>query len=185
MPKPSERLSFNPSGTVDVEPVPCRQETLHDLEKRILIFYTQQQRDADTILQKQAAGTAKKMAVLRQMRDLAGEMRGPLTGSGNLDDFGKLLHEGWELKRSLGFGISNNDIDKWYQAARDAGALGGKLLGAGGGGFLMVYASPEYHHSIREKLGAPREVAFQIDRRGSRVVFISDHQNLVRDMTST
>lgn len=174
-------IRFEPDGSVDVEPVPCRVETIERLEAGILMFYTQQQRDADDILKKQSAGTADKMTVLRQMRDLADEMRRQLSGPGNLDEFGRLLHEGWELKRSLGFGISNQGIDDWYQAARKAGALGGKLLGAGGGGFLMVFAEPEHHGAIREALGRPRELAFELDRRGSRIIFISDHQTLIRD----
>ncbi|MDA0240371.1 MAG: GHMP kinase, partial [Proteobacteria bacterium] len=151
-------IRFNPSGTVEVEPVPARQETLRQIEDWTLIFYTQQQRNADTILQKQTDGTADKMSVLRQMRDLASEMRGPLTGGGDLNEFGRLLHEGWELKRSLGFGITTTDVDEWYQNARKAGALGGKLLGAGGGGFLLVFAPPDRHDDIRKALGAPKEV---------------------------
>jgi D-glycero-alpha-D-manno-heptose-7-phosphate kinase len=114
------------------------------------------------------------MAVLREMRDLAGAMRATMGGSGDLAEFGRLLHEGWELKRSLGFGISSAHIDGWYEAARGAGAMGGKLLGAGGGGFLMVLAPPERHEAIRAALGRPREIPFRIDRRGSRVIFISD-----------
>ena len=108
------------------------------------------------------------------MRDLADEMRGVLTGEGDLDEFARLLHEGWELKRSLGFGISSVAVDDWYSAARKAGAKGGKLLGAGGGGFLLLMAPPERHEAIREALGRPREIRFKIDRRGSRVIFISD-----------
>lgn len=174
-------IRFNPTGTVDVEPIPSRPEILQRLEAETLIFYTQIQRAANSILKEQSEGTADKMSILRQMRDLAGEMRGPLTGAGDLEEFGRLLHEGWELKRSLGFGITNQGIDDWYHAARKAGALGGKLLGAGGGGFLMVFAPEDCHDSIREALGRPREITFKIDRRGSRIIFISDHQSLVRD----
>lgn len=167
-------IRFNPDHTVDVEPVPCRPEFLDQLEKHILLLYTDQQRDADVILKKQSEGSADKMSVLRQMRDLAGELRNTMGGKGDLDDFGRILHEGWELKRSLGFGISTAGVDEWYQAARRAGAMGGKLLGAGGGGFLLVMAPPERHEAIREAVGRPREISFRIDRRGSRVIFISD-----------
>lgn len=174
-------IRFNPSGTVDVEPLPSRPEIIQRLEAETLLFYTQKQRAADSILKKQSEGTANKMSVLRQMRDLAGEMRGPLTGTGDLHEFGRLLHEGWELKRSLGFGITNQSVDDWYRAARKAGALGGKLLGAGGGGFLLVFAPEDRHEAIREALGRPKEIVFQIDPRGSRVIFISEHQSLVRE----
>lgn len=167
-------IRFNPDHSVDVEPVPCQPAFLAQLEKHIILLYTDQQRDADTILKKQSEGSADKMSVLRQMRDLAGELRTTMGGGGNLEDFGRILHEGWELKRSLGFGISNAGVDEWYSAARAAGAMGGKLLGAGGGGFLLVMAPPERHAAIRAAMGHPREIPFQIDRRGSRVIFISD-----------
>ena len=154
--------------------MPCAPVFLSQLEQHILLFYTDRRRDADSILKKQSEGSADKMSVLRQMRDLAGELRTTMGGQGNLEDFGRILHEGWELKRSLGFGISNAGVDEWYQAARANGAMGGKLLGAGGGGFLLVMAPPDRHERIRAALGRPREIPFRIDRRGSRVIFISD-----------
>jgi D-glycero-alpha-D-manno-heptose-7-phosphate kinase len=167
-------IRFNPDHSVDVEPVPTAPEFLDQLEKHILLLYTDQQRDADTILKKQSEGSRDKMSVLREMRDLAGELRTTMGGQGDLEDFGRILHQGWELKRSLGFGISNQGVDDWYQAARANGAMGGKLLGAGGGGFLLVMAPPERHEAIREAVGRPREIPFRIDRRGSRVIYISD-----------
>jgi D-glycero-alpha-D-manno-heptose-7-phosphate kinase len=106
------------------------------------------------------------------MRDLADEMRKALAGAGDLDHFAALLHTGWELKRSLGFGISFARVDEWYEAARRNGATGGKLLGAGGGGFLLLMASPWRHHAIREALGRPRELPFRLARHGSRNIFI-------------
>lgn len=167
-------IRFNPDHTVDVEPVATAPTFLRDLERHIILLYTEQQRDADVILRKQSEGSADKITVLRQMRDLAGEMRLTMGGDGDLKAFGDLLHHGWELKRSLGFGISNAGVDEWYQAARANGAMGGKLLGAGGGGFLLVMAPPEKHDAIRAACGHPKELPFSIDRRGSRVIFISD-----------
>ncbi|HEV8291565.1 MAG TPA: hypothetical protein VGP94_06560 [Tepidisphaeraceae bacterium] len=166
-------LRFNPDHHVDVEPVPCRLEMVRELEQRILLLYTNQKRDADVILKQQSAQTSDKMPILRQMRDLANEMRKAFSGRGDLEEFGKLLHEGWELKRSLGFGISDERIDGWYETARKAGAQGGKLLGAGGGGFLLIMAPRQRHNAIREALGHPRELDFQVDRLGSRIVFVS------------
>ena len=167
-------IRFNQDGTVNVEPVPCRRETIAELERRTLLFYTAQQRSADDILRKQSSGTTEHMDVLCKMRDLADEMRTVLTGQGDLDEFAALLHRGWELKRSLGFGISNEFIDDWYEAALRAGAQGGKLLGAGGGGFLMIVAPSERHDTIRKALGRPQELPFGVDLLGSRIVFISD-----------
>ena len=174
-------LRFNTDGSVDVEPVPATPETMQELSKRMLLFYTEQQRDADRILKRQSDGTKDRMSTLRSMRDLAQEMRLALGGGGGLDEFARLLHEGWELKRSLGFGISMDSVDAWYEQARKLGAQGGKLLGAGGGGFLLLFAPPERHNMIREALGNPRELTFGIDRRGGRVIFISDHQRLLHN----
>jgi D-glycero-alpha-D-manno-heptose-7-phosphate kinase len=165
-------IRFNPDDTVDVEPVPCRPETIVELEKQVLLVYTGQTRDANLILERQSGVTADRMDVLRSMRDLAHEMREALCGQGDLDRFAALLHEGWELKRSLGCGISNDQVNVWYEAARRAGAVGGKLLGAGGGGFLLLMAPPWRHRAIREALGRPRELPFQIARHGSRLIFV-------------
>jgi D-glycero-alpha-D-manno-heptose-7-phosphate kinase len=165
-------IRFNADESVDVQPVPCCVETLTELEQRSLLLYTGQTRDANRILQDQSSGTADGFDVLRQMRDLAEKMRRELTDGGDLDHFAAFLHEGWELKRSLGFGISNEKIDGWYDSARKAGALGGKLLGAGGGGFLYVIAPPWRHRAIREALKRPQEIPFRFARHGSRNIFI-------------
>jgi D-glycero-alpha-D-manno-heptose-7-phosphate kinase len=165
-------IRFNPDDTVEVEPVPTKPETLAELERRTLLLYTGQTRDANEILEQQSGGTVDRMPILRQMRDLADEMRRTLAGEGDLDRFAELLHMGWELKRSLGFGISSGQVDEWYEAARRNGALGGKLLGAGGGGFLLLMAPPWRHRAIREALGRPREIEFRIARHGSRNIFV-------------
>lgn len=167
-------IRFNPDHSVEVEPVPCDPGFLDQLERHTLLLYTDQQRDASKILQKQTEGSREKMDVLRDMRDLAAELRSTVGGGGSLEEFGRILHEGWKLKRSLGFGISNAGVDEWYNTACANGAMGGKLLGAGGGGFLMIMAPPEKHAAIRAACGHPRELPFRIDRRGSRVIYISD-----------
>jgi D-glycero-alpha-D-manno-heptose-7-phosphate kinase len=118
-------IRFNPEGSVDVEPVPATPETMQELSKRILLFYTEQQRSADHILKRQSEGTKDRMPVLRAMRDLAHEMRLALGGGAGLDEFARLLHEGWKLKRSLGFGIALESADAWYEQARKLGAQGG------------------------------------------------------------
>jgi D-glycero-alpha-D-manno-heptose-7-phosphate kinase len=165
-------IRFNPDDTVDVEPVPCRAETLSELERRVLLIYTGQTRDANQILERQSSATVDRMDVLRAMRDQADQMRQALAGNGDLDRFASLLHEAWELKRSLVSGISNDRVDEWYAAARRAGAVGGKLLGAGGGGFLLLVAPPWRHRAIREALGRSQELPFRIARHGSRLIFM-------------
>ncbi len=168
-------IRFNPDESVDVQPVPCNPETLVEIERRTLILYTEKKRDANDILKKQSEGTGGRdtQRVLREMRDMASEMRAVVSGRGNVDEFARLMHVGWELKRSLGFGISDPSIDDMYDAARKAGAQGGKLLGAGGGGFVFLLAPPEKHDAIKAALGRPRELPFAIDRLGSRIIFIS------------
>jgi D-glycero-alpha-D-manno-heptose-7-phosphate kinase len=167
-------IRFNPDDSVHVEPVPCSAKTLAALEERLLLFYTGGTRDANAILRKQSAATAKKFETLCRMRDLAGAMREALSGEQGpkLDLFGDLLHEGWELKRSLLSSVSTPLVDEWYAKARSAGARGGKLLGAGGGGFLLVFAEPDRHNAIRRALGGPRELPVGLDPLGSRVIFI-------------
>ena len=166
-------IRFNPDDTVDVEPVPCRPRRWLELEQRVLLVYTgpdaRRQPDPGAAV---GATTEDRMDVLRSMRDLADQMRHALAGEGDLDRFAALLHEGWELKRSLGCGISNDQVNEWYEAARRAGAVGGKLLGAGGGGFLLLVAPPWRHRAIREALGRPRELPFRIARHGSRHIFV-------------
>lgn len=167
-------IRFMPDDTVVVEPVPCRAETLLELERRTLLLYTNNTRSADGILRKQSSATNDHRATLRAMRDLATQMRSEISGEGDLDAFAALLDEGWQLKRSIGCGISDDGIDRWYEAGRRAGAQGGKLLGAGGGGFLLLMAPPERHEAIREALGRPKEIPFALDRTGSRIIFISN-----------
>lgn len=167
-------IQFNPDETVLVEPVPCALGTLRSLEEQLLLFYTGTTRSAGGILQEQSNVTASKLDVLRQMRDLAKDMRNALAGPEgcDLDSFGALLHQGWELKRSIVSSISNAAVDDWYRKARNAGAKGGKLLGAGGGGFLLVMAEPDRHEMIRNALGRPRELPLSLASPGARIVFI-------------
>lgn len=167
-------IKFHPDGSVLVEPVPCGNECLRKIQSHSLMVYTENSRDANQILSKQTKGTRSKMDVLTRMRDLAGDIREVVMDGCDVKSFGALLHQGWELKRSLGFGITNQQIDRWYEIARDAGAYGGKLLGAGGGGFIFFVAPPGKHAAILEALGNPKTLPVVFDTTGSRIVFISD-----------
>lgn len=167
-------IRFNPDDSVHVQPVPCSAATLRGLEERLLLFYTQQTRSANQILAEQAREIEAQRDALRELRDLAGQMRDALVGERGPDFelFGDLLHSGWERKRGLVRGISTERVDDWYARARAAGASGGKLLGAGGGGFLLIMADPDRHEAVRAALGRPRELEVGVDPRGSRVIFI-------------
>ena len=166
-------IKFMPDDSVIVEPVPCTQETRKELESRVLLVYTNQTRSADGILQKQSDGMGKQREKLCTMRDLAYAMRDAISGKGDLDLFAELLNEGWHIKRSQGYGISDPMIDSWYEAAMGAGAQGGKLLGAGGGGFVLLLAPPDKHDKIREALKHPKELDFSLEHTGSRIIYFN------------
>jgi D-glycero-alpha-D-manno-heptose-7-phosphate kinase len=166
-------IRFHPDDSVSVEPVACERETLAQIQAHTLFFYTGITRSASDILQHQNIALAtekKKCDVTRKMVGLAETLYTELRKN-SVASFGEIIHEGWLLKKSLTGGISNDAIDDWYQKARRAGAVGGKLLGAGAGGFLMFYAPPERHAAIETALKL-RRVDFHFEPAGSRVIFV-------------
>lgn len=168
------RIRFNPDETVFVDPVICSYDTKQALEENLLMFFTGRTRRAGDILERQQAVTSQKMDVLGRMRDLTGQALDVLRQGRSLDRFGEILHEAWGLKRSLVAAISDESIDNYYEAARRAGALGGKLLGAGGGGFLLFYVEKQNQSLVREALSNLRELPFRFEPQGSKVIYISD-----------
>ena len=169
-------IEFHPDDSVFVEPVLCPRETLEKLQENLLVFYTGMSRSASTVLKRQeeaVAGSAAKQQLLQQMTQLARDLRAELQKS-NLEAFGQIIHEGWERKRSLTGEISSPEIDRWYSRARGAGAVGGKLLGAGSGGFMMFYAPRERHEAIEEALGELRRIPVRFEMTGSRIIFVHD-----------
>ena len=169
-------IEFYPNDSVSVEPIICQRETLRQLETNILVFYTGITRSASALLktQREAVAAQKaKQAMLCRMVELARRLKVELQKN-NLDAFGPILHENWELKRRLTGAVSTGQIDQWYQRARQAGALGGKLLGAGGGGFLMFYAPRERHEAIARALQSLRPIEFLFEPQGSKIIFIHD-----------
>jgi D-glycero-alpha-D-manno-heptose-7-phosphate kinase len=167
-------FQFNPDDSVIVQPIICKRQTLEQLQSHILVFYTGITRSASAILQHQQSALVsgrKKQKVMQQMVDLAGQLRRDLQQN-RADSFGDIIHEGWVLKKSLTSGISSDIIDEWYAKARKQGALGGKLLGAGAGGFLMFYAPPERHDAIARALGDLRRMNIAFEQQGSRIIFV-------------
>ena len=166
-------FEFQCSGRVDVTPVMMPAERRQSLAQRIIAFYTGVTRSAGSILEAQSEGITRdidKQRVLRRMAELAFIMKSELE-SGNLDSFGEILHENWELKKSLAVGISNTDIDHWYDTARRHGASGGKILGAGAGGFLIFAADEDRHAEIAQALVGLRRVKLGFEPLGSRIIF--------------
>jgi len=169
-------IQFNPDDSVSVEPIICKRETLRRLQENTLVFYTGITRSASAILKTQSASVASdkaKQKTMKRMVGLAHELRTELQKN-NLDAFGEIIHENWELKRSLTSGVSSSAIDDWYARARKTGAVGGKLLGAGSGGFLMFYASRERHDDIARELSELRRVDFGFEAQGSKIIFVHD-----------
>ncbi|HRZ58381.1 MAG TPA: GHMP kinase, partial [Candidatus Paceibacterota bacterium] len=121
--------------------------------------------------QRRIAAEADKQAVLGRMVDLARTLRDELQNN-NLDAFGELIHQNWVLKKQLSDDVSTGQIDAWYDAARGAGAVGGKILGAGSGGFLLFYAPRRRHRAIRDALGELRPIPMRFEPQGSRIIFV-------------
>jgi D-glycero-alpha-D-manno-heptose-7-phosphate kinase len=171
-------IQFNSDETVFVDPVISLPATKSELQSRLLMFYTGVRGDNTDLLDKQQKETAQrvdKREILGQMVDLAGRMRESLSRD-HLADFGSLLHENWELKKKMTAGISNPQVDQWYEAGRRAGALGGKILGAGGGGFLLFYCEPYHRESlshVMRDLGL-REFPFHFEPQGSRIIYVGE-----------
>jgi len=167
---------FKPGGSVTVEPHRVANGGLKDLFDNILMFWTGHQRDAGSVLSEQKANTALKMESLIKMRDHAYDLQA-LTSNGHFDpeQFGRVLHESWQLKRQLASTITTGQIDHWYETALNAGATGGKLCGAGGGGFLLFIVNPLNQQRVREALGCLTEVPVRHEVHGSHLVLPFAH----------
>jgi D-glycero-alpha-D-manno-heptose-7-phosphate kinase len=167
-------FTFHPDEKVRVEPVKVSMETLVTLEDNLLLFFTGFSRSASSILADQRTRTQghdqDMLANLHYVKDI-GQRSRQMLERGDTNGFGELLHEHWEHKKRRSRGMSNPNIDEWYELGRKAGALGGKLVGAGGGGFLMFYA--EDHRRVREAMSKAglEEVRFRFDFEGTKVLF--------------
>lgn len=166
-------IEFLPDDTVSVSPVICKSSTVQLLQDSILLFYTGLTRSASDLLQKQShamiAESSKNNTMIRMVQ-LAHTLKSDLQNN-DANTFGDILHENWMLKKSLTEGISSPDIDSWYDTALRAGASGGKILGAGAGGFLMLAAPPERHPEITKALYFLRPIPVKFDPFGSRIIF--------------
>src|SRR6266478_5274823 len=165
------RINFHPDGTIDVKRMLISQSKLAELQQHLVIYFTGFSRTASEIAQEQLRMTPHKKRELDMMLQLVSEAEAILTSpSRSLGDFGRLLHEGWQIKRSLTQKITNASIDEVYEAGISAGALGGKLLGAGGGGFMLFFVPPERQEELRIRLKKYLRVPFTFSNAGSRVV---------------
>ena len=167
-------IQFKPDGAVFTDPVICKPETCAELDQNLLLMYTGVTRSAQNVLAQQSQKTTTDPEVrsaLRTMTQIATRLRDSLSAD-CLDEFGKCLHEAWMLKKSLVSGISNDEINEWYEIALRNGALGGKLLGAGGGGFLLFYAPRELHQNIIAALPGMQHTPFRMEPQGSKIIYV-------------
>ncbi len=164
-------IEFLPrGGGVRVEPVICAADKFKRIQRSLLMFYTGRQRSASEVLteQRTAIRDGSALEALKRMRDLARELRERL-GAGEVDALGPMLHENWQLKRTLAGGISDDTVDRWYELALQSGATGGKILGAGAGGFLLLMAPPDRQTAVRAALPDLREVPLRFSAQGTHI----------------
>jgi D-glycero-alpha-D-manno-heptose-7-phosphate kinase len=164
-------IEFSGEDNFRVEPITISYERLAALEDRLMLFYTGLARFASEIAAEQISNIPKRKGELSSIRQIVEEARKVLLNNWEPRAFGELLHEAWELKKSLSSRISSPEIDEMYARARAAGAVGGKLLGAGGGGFVLLYVEPEDQSRVREGLREYLNVPFRFENLGSQVVF--------------
>lgn len=165
-------IRFHPSGEVSADPVICSRKTKEELNSSIMLFFTGITRSASKVLTEQKSNTEKKRETLREMKKLAERSKSALEQAKPMREFGEILDQGWQLKKTLASGISAGHIDEWYDRAKDAGAWGGKILGAGGGGFLMMLCHPEKQAKVREELKELRLIPVELESWGSKIIFV-------------
>jgi D-glycero-alpha-D-manno-heptose-7-phosphate kinase len=163
-------FEFLPSGEVRSEKVRLDDGLRRELNSNFLLFFTGISRKADTILTEQKQNIKDRLTVLNAIKQLAYTARDEVA-AGNIDALGALLNEGWQLKKQMAGRISSDVIEDMYAAARRAGAIGGKLTGAGGGGFLLLYVPHAKQDAVRAALSSLQELPFQLERDGSKVIF--------------
>jgi D-glycero-alpha-D-manno-heptose-7-phosphate kinase len=164
------RIDIRPDGSFEVAPVVIAGHRLGDLQKHLLLIYTGLSRTASDIAAEQVSTMKQRAAELKAIRAMVDHGQGILVGKGSLLEFGRLLHEGWELKRRLSSKIAPALINEVYDCAREAGAVGGKLLGAGGGGFMLLFVEPDRRAAVIRALGKLLVVPFQFERGGTQIV---------------
>lgn len=164
-------VEFTCRKNINVKPITISNDRIKTLSKHLMLFFTGFSRTASEIAGEQIKNIPKKVKELETMHQMVNEGVAILNSDDDITNFGGLLHENWFLKRGLSHKITNSSIDEIYETARSAGAIGGKLLGAGGGGFMLIFAHPEKQSAIREKLKGLLFVPFEFESSGSQIIF--------------
>jgi D-glycero-alpha-D-manno-heptose-7-phosphate kinase len=162
-------FEFRKDGSVKTDLLTPQRETLEDLDNHLMLFFTGRTRSSSAILSEQNADLDQKAAMLNQLAEQAHRVR-DLILKGNIMEIGRLLHESWKVKRKLASKISDAELDAIYERALNAGAVGGKISGAGGGGFFLLFVPGDKRQSVRAALKGLREMPFRLERGGSRVI---------------
>lgn len=163
-------IEFLQNGEITVEPVIMNHERLVEFQGNLMLFFTGVSRIASGVLEEQIANTSVNVPNLNRMKDMVDEAHDILVSNASLNQFGELLNSTWALKKSLSSKVSNPEIDAMYDKAIQAGALGGKLLGAGSGGFMMFYVEKKYQDKVRAALSDYLHIPFSFDFDGSKIV---------------
>lgn len=169
-------ITFLPDGSFTVRPVTMTASRYQDFNDHLMLFYTGIRRTASTVAESYVKDIDERRRQLRIMKELVDEGLSVLAGGGSLTAFGELLHEAWMAKRSLSPAVSNPYVDELYADARAAGAIGGKLTGAGGGGFLLLFVPPAARDSVRRRLCRLIHVPFRLGSLGSQII-VFDREN--------
>ena len=168
------RITFNGTRNIDVEPIIISNERKNELQENLMLFFTGFARTASEVAKTQIEVTLQKEKELNTMKEICDESLKRLTDpKQSLSTFGKLLDEQWKIKRSLTDKISNKNIDDIYIAGLEAGALGGKLLGAGGGGFMLFYVPKDRQEKVKTVLKTKLFVPFRFEYTGSKIIYYS------------
>lgn len=172
------KIEFGGENHIQVQPITINQKKCHQLQDHLMLYFSGFSRFASEIASEQIKKTPDKQDELHKMQAMVDEAIGILNGGdSDISDFGKLLHENWTIKRSLTDKISTPQIDKIYNDAIEAGALGGKLLGAGGGGFILFFVEPEFQPAVKEKLKNLLYVPFKFENTGSQIIYYTTENN--------
>jgi len=170
-------VAFQPNGEISVRPLTLHRERASEFNSHLMLFYTGIKRTASDIAKDYVEDLDKKKAQLRILRQLVDEGLSVLNSGQDLKAFGELLHEAWQIKRSLSDKTTNDEVDGIYETARKAGAVGGKLTGAGGGGFMLLCVPPDRRESVRTALEKLIHVPFKIEPNGSQIIFYDPEED--------
>ena len=172
------RIDFNGKENFFVQPVTINQKKITELQNHLLLFFTGFPRTASEVASEQIQNTGSRTVELRTMKEMVDEAVNILNSNGqnNIEDFGKLLNESWKLKRSLSSRVTTSEIDQMYATALEAGAIGGKLCGAGGGGFMLLFVPPRKQRLVRQALKRLLYVPFRFETLGSQIILYASEE---------